>query len=155
MRCLSKASPRRSWPRGSSREFLSLDLLKELEMWRGGAGGRAGRQGGKRGRRKTSGVCLPLRAEPSANRQGAAWAAGGHKGASIATTQASALLRSLWKHLPAVQRGGSRRLPAERRCAKPVSEDQAFVFLLTHRGNKVFVGTQGFHAALVLVVPNP
>lgn len=26
---------------------------------------------------------------------------------------------------------------------------------LTKRGNKVFMGTQGLHAALVLVVPNP
>lgn len=26
---------------------------------------------------------------------------------------------------------------------------------LTQRGNKVFVGTQGLHAALVLVVPDP
>lgn len=39
--------------------------------------------------------------------------------------------------------------------AKLVSGDKAFAWLLTHRGNKVFVGTQGFHAALVLVVPNP
>lgn len=43
------------------------------------------------------------------------------------------------------------------------NKDQAFFFffppggegLLTQRGNKVFVGTQGFHAALVLVVPDP
>ena len=41
------------------------------------------------------------------------------------------------------------------------NKDETFVLgewseeLLTQRGNKVFVGTQGFHAALVLVVPDP
>lgn len=46
MRCLSKALPRRSWPRGSSGEFLSLDLLKKLETHRGGRGRGARWEGG-------------------------------------------------------------------------------------------------------------